>query len=166
MEGIKAAAVAVRAGAGEPGLDDLAGLHNSGGLGRINAGAADRSDEEAASGEGGVAHDFGIEAQAGLAGEEEVAGVYSGDLEAEMGGLAVCGGGDDEPVERFGVKAGVDELEGQPIEEFGMRGGRALSAKVVFGFDQALAEVALPDTVDGDAGEEWVLLVRDPAGEV
>ena len=56
-----------------------------------------------------------------------------------------------EPVERFGVKAGVDELEGQPIEEFGMRGGRALSAKVVFGFDQALAEVAVPDTVDGDA---------------
>ena len=57
----------------------------------------------------------------------------------------------------FEAPAGLAKLDGQPVEQFWVGGRGALGAEVVFGFDEAASEVLLPDTVDEDAGGEWVL---------
>ena len=62
--------------------------------------------------------------------------------------------------------AGLHEFASQPVEEFGMRWRAALGAKIVFGFNDAFAEVALPDAVGEDAGGEWVFGIDNPFGEV
>jgi len=75
-EGVEAAAVAVLAFARFP-LDLAVGAlgGDAGGLRRIHAWAAHFEGEHTGGFEGGVANDFGIEAEAGAVGEERVFGV-------------------------------------------------------------------------------------------
>ena len=165
-EGVEAAAVFVVAFADGPGAFDLALAHDAIGDGRIDWGAADLRGEQAAGGEGDVAHDFGVEAEAGLAGEEVVAGVFFAEVGAVGGALAVGAGGDDEAVDVFEAPVFGEEFGGEPVEEFGVGGGGALHAEVVFGFDEAASEVLLPDAVDDDACGEGVFRADDPFGEI
>ena len=52
------------------------------------------------------------------------------------------------------------------VEKFGMAGPHPLGSKVFGGFDDPGAEELLPETIDGDAGGEWVFLIDQPVGEV
>ena len=61
--------------------------------------------------------------------------------------------------------AGVDEAQGQPVEQLGMAGGFGTQAEVAGRLDEAGAEVVLPDAVDQDAGGEWVLWRCDGPGQ-
>ena len=57
---------------------------------------------------------------------------------------------------------------GEPVEKFGVGGALALGTEIVWGGDDAAAEVLLPDAVDDDAGEEVagaVFGIGDPIGE-
>ena len=47
-----------------------------------------------------------------------------------------------------------------------MRRGIALRAEVVFGLDNAPAEILLPDAIDDDARGERIVRGNNPAGEV
>ncbi len=47
----------------------------------------------------------------------------------------------------------------------GIDGPFALRAEIIDGFDDAKAEVGLPEAIDGDAGGEWVAAIDKPFGE-
>ena len=79
-EGIHPTAVAIGTGAGVPTFAALGEGVNAIGLGRVDAGSADDWSEKPARAESGVADDFGIEAKAALAGEEEIARVEVGEI--------------------------------------------------------------------------------------
>ena len=68
-----------------------------------------------------------------------------------------------QPLERPLV---LDELAGEPVEQFGMRGGRAADAEVVFGGDEPLAKMMLPDAVDDHPRGERVVRPCQPVGQV
>src|SRR5260221_8715256 len=59
-----------------------------------------------------------------------------------------------------------DELAREPVEQFGMRGPRALRAEIVLAFDDPFAEVRLPDAVHGDARRQGIARIDDPSGEI
>ena len=52
------------------------------------------------------------------------------------------------------------------IEELGVAGPGSLGSKVFGRFDESGAEELLPESVDGDAGGEGILLINEPVGEV
>ena len=62
--------------------------------------------------------------------------------------LAVGRRVDDQPMQVLEAPAVVHELDGQPVEQLGMRRRLALRAEVLAGRDDAGAEVRLPDAVD------------------
>src|SRR6266567_5821969 len=59
-----------------------------------------------------------------------------------------------------------NEFRRQPIEQFGMRGQRALRAEIVFRLHEAASEILLPDAIDDDPGSERILRINDPAGQI
>src|SRR6266851_1069380 len=65
-------------------------------------------------------------------------------------------------MQRLHLPAALDELYGQPVEQLGMRGSGTEMAEVVGCGDDALAEVALPDAVDENAGRQRMIRARQP----
>ena len=59
----------------------------------------------------------------------------------------------------------VHEVDGEPVEQFGVAGVLALGAEVGGRGDDAGAEEDLPEAVHFDAGGERMLGHRDPLGE-
>ena len=82
---VESAAVALFAGAGFPGAFHLAEVHDAVGLRRVDGRATEFRGEQTARGEGDIADDFGIEAQAVLAREQFVDGVDLGEFGADAG---------------------------------------------------------------------------------
>ncbi len=82
-----------------------------------------------------------------------------------VGRLPIDFGGQDQAVQGLDVPAALDELVCQPVEQFRMRRGRRLRAEVVGVFDEAAAEMSLPDAVDDHAGDERIGRVGEPAGQ-
>ena len=151
----------VREGAGEGDS-----FPESVGLRGFDAAAAYFGVENAGDVEELVADDFGVEAGAGAAGEEAVFGVGLEVDGATGGGLLVGLGEDHFLHEGFDVPAGIDELKGEVVEEFGVAGPHALGAEVLRGFDESGAEELLPEAVDGDAGGEGIFFLDKPVCEV
>lgn len=151
----------VREGAGEGDS-----FPESVGLRGFDAAAAYFGVENAGDVEELVADNFGVEADAGAAGEEAVFGVGLEVDRATGGGLLVGLGEDYFLHEGFDVPTGIDELKGEVVEEFGVAGPHALSAEVLGSFDEAGAEELLPEAVYGDAGGEGVFFFDEPVGEV
>src|SRR6185503_19299667 len=58
-----------------------------------------------------------------------------------------------------------DEFGGEPVEQLRVRGRRALRAEVLARLDESTAEDLLPHAIDGDAGDQGVVLVDQPARE-
>ena len=113
------------------------------------AGTAGRSgrrscaDEQAADGQGVVAHELGVEPEARLAGESAVVRDRAPGARARSArGLAVGGRGDEGPHHVLHVPAALHELDGQPVEQLGVGRPLALRAEVVEGAGEALAEEA------------------------
>ena len=59
----------------------------------------------------------------------------------------------------------IDEVAGEPVEEFGVAGWLSLAAEVFRGADQAFSEKDLPVAVHGDATGQRMLGVGEPVGE-
>ncbi len=57
------------------------------------------------------------------------------------------------------------EIDGEPIEEFGVGGGFAGDAEIAGSFNDASAEEFLSEAVDGDAARERVFGADEPLGE-
>ena len=47
-----------------------------------------------------------------------------------------------------------------------MLGNFSLNAKIFAGLDQSDAKELLPKAIDGDTGGEWVIAMRQPAGQI
>src|SRR5262245_9459090 len=62
----------------------------------------------------------------------------------------------------FYAPAAFDELNRQPVEQFGMRRRFASRAEIFGGRYQPLAEILLPDAVNNDAGSQRIVPVHDP----
>ena len=88
-----------------------------------------------------------------------------GETRATCGALSIRGRRHDFFDEAFDVPAVVAEIDGQPIEQFGMARVLALGAEVGGGGDDAGAEEDLPEAIYFDAGGERMLAHRDPLGE-
>ena len=65
----------------------------------------------------------------------------------------------------FDVPVVVHEVDGEPVEQFGVAGVFALGAEVGGGGDEAGAEEDLPEAIHFDAGGERMLAHRHPVGE-
>ena len=112
-----------------------------------------------------VTDEFRVEPEAAAAGKQEIFFILLGELARDDGGLAVRGAGDDEAVEFLHGPTGLDEIDGEPIEQLGVRGRLALVAEVFEQAHKAVPEEGLPLTIDRDAGGERVLRGEEPAGE-
>ena len=121
--------------------------------------------EEAGDGESVVADGFGFETPRVLGGEPAVERVGFAGGGVRERGLAVGVTGDDETDHFAEVPVG-HEFCGEPVEEFRVGGGFALSAEVVGLCAEAGAEELTPEPVHDDASGEWVLRGSDPVGEV
>ncbi len=61
--------------------------------------------------------------------------------------------------------AGTLKLQGQPVEQFGMRGLVTRLSEVANAAHDPLAEMVLPDAVDHDPRGQWVIGLSQPSGE-
>ena len=68
-------------------------------------------------------------------------------------------------MEGFEAPTRLDEFPGQSVEELRVRGKAAVGSKIIGVFDDSGAEVMAPNTIDDNAGEDWVTGVGDPFGE-
>ena len=86
--------------------------------------------------------------------DEPVFGVEGSTCRGMGGGLAVCRTHDDPAVKGLEPPAAADEFAREPVEQRGMDRFIALGAKIVGGSRQPLAEMVLPDPVDGDPRQQ------------
>ena len=166
-EGVEAAAIAVRAGVGLPRPLHLAQVHHAVGLGRKDA-RARRSCV--------VRRPLHVRAASRISSassrrracrqSRRLSGSIAWPSRPHARRLAIGRRAHDQPVDRLLAPAAIHQLAGQPVEQLGMAGGRALGAEVVVGLDQAAAEIGLPDPVDRDPGRQRVAAIDQPAGQV
>ena len=97
-----------------------------------------------------VANDFRVETVAFLASEQEIARIFVLEIRTKFRGLAIRVARDDQAVHLLERPTLANKLAGQPIEEFRMRGGRALRAKILLGFDKAATKIAHPNAIHLD----------------
>ena len=120
-------------------------------------------DQQAAGGQGVVADHLGVHAEPRPAREQPVLRVL---LELLRRAPRPTGGRsaevDQQLEEPLHVPARLAELDGQPVEQLGMRGKLAADAEVAGRADQAGAEDLLPEPVDRDAGRQRVLGPEQP----
>ena len=167
-EGVEAAASGIGSGVGGIFFAAFDGdiFPEAIGLPWFDARAADLLCQKAARVECAVADEFGGESESGGVGEESVAGIEFAELWGDVRGLAVGLGEEDGFEEGAVVPVGFNEFDGEPIEEFGVRGWGALDAEVFGGFDDAGAEEQFPGAVRSDSGGQRVFGVCEPVGEV
>src|SRR4051812_43219895 len=60
----------------------------------------------------------------------------------------------------------LDQLDGEPIEQIGIRRSLALHAKIVGRRDNTAAKVLLPESIDDDASGQWMIGSREPIGQL
>ena len=83
-----------------------------------------------------------------------------------MGRLSICTAGDDGADEVLVVPVVLYEVGSEPVEEFGVHGDLALHAEVLRALDEADAEEFLPESIDSDAGGQWMVGRDKPLGKV
>src|SRR5262249_56010909 len=111
---------------------------------------------------GGGGEGCGGGAMGGGGGQRAVVGVFLAQFGRAPRRLAVRGRGHDQFLHRLHVPAGTDELRRQPVEQFGVDGRLALRAEIFDGFDNAVAEIHLPETIDRDARGQRMIRVDQP----
>src|SRR5262245_28816652 len=67
-------------------------------------------------------------------------------------------------LQRLDVPATLNQLAGEPIEKLRMARRFALRAKILAGLDEANTEELLPDAVDGNPREQWMIGSDQPLG--
>ncbi len=127
---------------------------------------ADPRRKQPADGQGVVADHFGIQAEAALPGEPGVRGIAPVEIRIAPRRLLIGPRHDHQFHHVLDVPAAIDQLDGQPIQQLGVRRQGALRAQVVAGPHQALAEEQLPQPVDQHAGHQRIVARDHPAGQV
>jgi hypothetical protein len=148
--GVDGASVAVLAGGFLPGEGRVARgrLEEELRSRRHHRRAAEIELEETAHGQLDVADDLALDAEARTAGEEAVARITGEQFRRDAAVLTVGARGEDEPVEMPQAPAVLHEIDGEPVEQFGMARSLALGAELLGSGDESGAEVGLPDAVD------------------
>ena len=70
---------------------------------------------------------------------------------------------DDQPLNVLQIPARLNQLGGQPIEQFRMRRRLGLHAQIVGRLHQSDAEVMLPQSIDDNARRERILRAHEPS---
>ncbi len=165
QERVEAAAVAILALALDPPILVVGHVPDAVGLGREDAGAVHLRAEQPARGELAVADHLGFEAEARSAREQPVVGIALGERRRHRGRLSIGRRGDDRPQQRLLAPAAIHQLDGEPVEELGVRGRLALRPEVLAGLDQAASEELLPQAVDVHPRHQRVVAIDEPAGQ-
>ena len=117
--------------------------------------------------EDGITDDFGVEPNGCAAPQVAIVGIHG---ERRFGashrrGPAIRRRGHDQAVQVLHAPSTFDEFDRQPVKQFRMRRGRALTAEIKQSRHQRLPHVAGPEMVDGHARRERVTGVGDPLSE-
>ena len=160
---IEAAPVAGRARALHP-LEGVAigQLGDALGLGRLDAGAANRRIQQAARLQGFIANEFGGQPQARLPGQQCIIRIALLQFFADLGRLPVGGRRHDEPVELLQAPPALAEFAGETIQQFRMRRLVALRAEILRSFDDAAPEKLVPHAIHRHARGERILARDNP----
>ena len=129
-----------------------------------HARSADLVVEQTARRQRGVADQFRGQALTRTARQQPVVGIALAQCRGGRRGLAIGRRRHDQALHRPHVPPGADELGRQPVEQLGMLGRLALHAEVFLGLDDAVAEIGLPEAIDGDARGERMLRHRPASG--
>ena len=65
----------------------------------------------------------------------------------------------------FHAPAVFDQFGGEPVQQFGMRGGRSLAPELENRGDQWLPEMTGPEVIDRHSGRQGILGIGDPIGQ-
>ena len=122
-------------------------------------------DQQAAGGQGVVADHLRVHPEPRPAREQPVLRVLLDLLRRGRRRLPVGGRGDQELEEPLHVPARLAELDGQPVEQLGMRGKLAADPEVSRRADQAGPEDFLPEPVDRHPGGQRMLGPEQPPGK-
>jgi hypothetical protein len=117
-------------------------------------------------GEGKVAHDLGLDAEAVLPGEKLVLRIAVEQLGTVTGALAIGLGQDDPADERLARPAFRDEFRGEPIEQLGMSGTITPHPEILGRGHEPLAEQLRPEVVRDDARRQRIFTTHQPTGEI
>ena len=109
-----------------------------------------------------IPDEFALEPLAREPPEHAILGIDLDRVGPVVGRLLVCPRGQHEPVQVLDPPAVLDEIDRQPVEQFGMRRGIAHHAEVARRADQAPSEVVMPDAVDDYASGQRVCRVGQP----
>ena len=133
---------------------------------RLHAAAAHGINQQPADRERVVADHFRLEPEAALPRELRVVGI----LEAQVRRVArraLIRVRQRDALERLlDVPAAVEEVRREPVEHLGMRGVRALRAKILERRDEAAAKHDFPQAIHEHARDERVVARREPLGEI
>ena len=138
----------------------------SGGLIRLGTGAADSLHEQSTNGERVVAHHLGLEPPTALPGKPKVVGILVRHSLGRHGALAVGAAADHEFHHVFYVPTVFHELNGQPIEQCGVRGRGALRTKIIQRRGQPAPVEHRPQAVDEHARSQRVIPRHNPVGKI
>ena len=127
---------------------------------------ADLAIEQAADGQGVVADHLGVQAEAAARGDSRrLNGSRRASSAVSRRRLPIGRRGDDQLVHRLQAPFPLDELDGQPVEQFRVGRRFALGAEVLARLDEAAAEEARPEPIHRHAAGQRVVRVDQPAGQ-
>ena len=112
-----------------------------------------------------VAEHFTGRTEARTTGDETVIGILLVALAVGGGSLAIGSGIQEEREHLLRVPATLDELGGEPVEQFGMEGEVSLATELFARAHDADAEDGLPEAVHRHAGGEGVVAMGNPMRE-
>ena len=141
------------------------GIHAAPFGGLLNAGAADPLDKLAGGQQGLVAHHLGREAEDGSTSEVAIGWVLLATFRRRRRGLSEGRAEDHAPQHGLRVPFAADEVHGQGVQQFRVRGQVTLQAQVLAGGDESRAKDLSPETINNHARGQGMLRVRQPLGE-
>jgi NAD(P)-dependent dehydrogenase (short-subunit alcohol dehydrogenase family) len=125
--------------------------------------------EVAGDGQDGVVERFSLKTLRRTPPDEAVVGIDPRRSRHSARCLPVGGGSHDQPVHPLqaprGTVGGMQQLAGEPVEQFRMRGKAPLKTEVAGCPHQSLAKMKAPQPVDDDPRRERIGGVGDPFGE-
>ena len=136
------------------------------GLIRLRAAPADLPIQQATHPESVVANHLGIQPPAALSCEKSIVRIAQSQIGRINGSLSVRAGQHHQLDHVFDIPSAVDELDGQPVEQFGMVRRFALCSEIFEAARQTSPVEQLPQPVDEDARGERVVARGQPVREV
>ena len=124
---------------------------------RLDARSTDPLDQQTGSLQRRIAQHLGVHPEARATGEQTVLRIALDVFGGRLDRLPIRRRHDEHLVQPLDLPPVFDEIDGEPVEQLGVRRPAAHQAQVATGFDEAGAKHFLPHPVDGDAGRERVV---------